>query len=388
MSKHPFLYLLFIVVLIVVVSIMITYVRNRRLPVRSEITEYLSGAEKAYIAEVFQLRNSLGDDVWPGWSNTDIPVIVYNEAYAFLIGYQGDPPTGWIRPPRDGRYGQAWDVVPDDDFYGQLYYRQPLSPSGPTPENFTVKVGDQWVATMQTREYSAVAFYRGFQEELPSFIQPVFPYHLVWNLLMGSADNYIEGLAHESFHAYQATRVPERLYAAEGVHGLDDSYPWNNEQLEQAWKTELDLLYQATQAATDAEMRELTRQFLEQRQARRSSSGITASMVDYERQREWLEGLAKYAELSLGLTACRDDAYQPGAEILSDPDFKAFKTQERFWALQLKQAKQGRTGEIRFYYSGMAQAVVLDHLMPDWKDRAFTEDAWLDTLLTEVVINE
>jgi len=383
-SVGHFLSFLFIALFVFVgIFIVATYVRNRNLPVRSEITEYLSAAEKAYIAEVFHLRNALGDSVWPGWSRSDNPIIVYNEAYAFLIGYDGEPSEGWIRPPRNEHYGEAWSVVPGDDFYGEPYYRQPLTRSGPTPENFAVRVGDQWAATMQTREYSAIAFYKGFREELPSFVKPIFPYRAVWHSLMGSADTYIEGLAHESFHAYQATEVPERLYAAEGVHGLESSYPWHRDDLETAWKIELDLLYQATQAGTDTEMRDLVAQFLDQRRARRASSGMSSAMVVYERQREWLEGLAKYAELRLGLTACRDEEYRPVDDVLQDRDFKAYRTQERFWSLQLKQARQARTGETRFYYSGLAQAVLLDHLMPDWKDHAFAEDTWLDVLLEE-----
>ena len=41
--------------------------------------------------------------------------------------------------------------------------------------------------------------------------------------------------------------------------------------------------------------------------------------------------------------------------------------------------------DIRFYYSGMAQAVALDRLMPTWKTRAFADATWLETLLAEAV---
>jgi hypothetical protein len=40
---------------------------------------------------------------------------------------------------------------------------------------------------------------------------------------------------------------------------------------------------------------------------------------------------------------------------------------------------------VRFYYSGMAQAVLLDRLMPDWKVRAWSEGVWLEDLLAEAV---
>ena len=42
-------------------------------------------------------------------------------------------------------------------------------------------------------------------------------------------------------------------------------------------------------------------------------------------------------------------------------------------------------GEIRFYYSGMAQAVILDRLVPGWKDKAFAEGVYLEDLLRGAV---
>jgi hypothetical protein len=45
----------------------------------------------------------------------------------------------------------------------------------------------------------------------------------------------------------------------------------------------------------------------------------------------------------------------------------------------------GDEGDGRFYYSGMAQAFLLDQLMPGWKARAFDEGVWLDDLLAEAV---
>ena len=364
---------------------LVTALRNRSLPMHSEVVERLSEAEKARLAESFHLRETLGDAVWSGWGQADIPVIVYNEAYAFLVGYPGEPPAGWAKMPQQETRGGPWEVVPDDLFRGEPYYRQPLPNPNKTPENFTVLVGDQWVATLQTREYAAIAFYAGFRHELPDFIQPVFPYRLVWNLLMGSTETYIEGLAHESFHAYQGANVPERLAEAERAASLESRYPWENDTLEAAWKAELDPLYQAVKASSAAEAADLARQFLAQREARRALPGMTTSMVDYERKREWLEGLAKYAELTLGLTAARSADYRPAAAIAADRDFKAYRTQEHFWSQQLNEVKSARTAEIRFYYSGMAQAALLDRLMPEWKTRAMGEGVWLDALLAEAV---
>jgi hypothetical protein len=373
---------------LLVLLIAVTAVRNRNLPTRSSVVERLSDLEKARLEELFHLRATLGDEVWPGWGAVEIPVIVYNEAYAFLVGYPGEePPAGWVKVPYDELRGGPWEIVSEDTFQGQPYYRQPLSSPDKTPENFTVLVGERWVATMQTKEYAAVAFYNGFREELPGFLRPIFPYRLMWGLLIDSTETYVGGLAHEAFHAYQGLEARSRLYAAERVAAFEDQYPWENDALEQRWQEELSLLHQAVEASSEAEARVLAAQFLAQRAARRAAEGMVTQGMEFERQREWLEGLAKYAELSIGLEAARTSSYAPVAALEDDPAFKHYNTRERFWSRQMGeiQRMEGREGEVRFYYSGMAQAVLLDRLMPGWKSRVWDEDVWLEDLLIEAV---
>jgi len=196
--------------LVIVVLAIISAVYNLTLPEHSEIVDHLSANEKAYIAETINLQQKLGSEVWPGWSDLDIPVIVYNEEYAFLTGYP-NPPAGWYKMPVEEFRGSEWEIVKTDDFFGKTYYRQALPNPEITPESFTVKVGDRWVTTMQTKEYAAVAFYKGFKNELPPLLNAIFPYKIFWNMLMGKAENYIGGMAHEAFHAFQGTVAPERL---------------------------------------------------------------------------------------------------------------------------------------------------------------------------------
>src|SRR5690606_8643965 len=77
-------------------STVILSLSNRGLPTHSQMTDHLTAESKAHLAEVIYLRQSVGDEVWPGWGEADVPVIVYNEEYAFLVGYD-DPPDGWVR---------------------------------------------------------------------------------------------------------------------------------------------------------------------------------------------------------------------------------------------------------------------------------------------------
>ena len=182
MKKRLFRVMLFGVVgltLLCIAILGISAASNLNLPLHSQVTDRLPDLEKARLAEATHLRRSLGDTVWPGWGVEEIPIIVYNEEYAFLVGYP-DPPTGWVRMPQNEPRGGPWEAVPDDTFEGQVYYRQRLPDPEITPENFTVLVGERWAATIQTKEYAEIEFYAGFREEIPPALRSIFPYRLAW----------------------------------------------------------------------------------------------------------------------------------------------------------------------------------------------------------------
>ena len=372
--------------LIVVGLSLISALYNLTLPRKSKIVGLLSMQEKSLIAEAMHLQKTLGNEVWPGWGDAFTPRMVYNETYAFLLGYP-DPPAGWVKMPKEEVRGTDWEVVQTDDFFSETYYRQFLPNPAITPENFTVKVGPQWVSTMQTKEYAAIAFYQGLHQELPPVLNSIFPYSLFWRTLMGRPENYIVGLMHESFHAFQGTQAPQRLADAESVAGLEKDYPWDEPSNAEGWIVEIDFLMKALHAENNVSALQSVQQFLIKRSERRKKAGLSVEMISYEQKREWLEGLAKYAELTLGLKASQSETYKNAQEIESVSSFKHYKTFPRFYRLQVNEVKRmsRHSGESRFYYTGMLQALMLDRLMPDWKKEAFGEGIWLDDLLRKAV---
>jgi len=373
-------------VIVCLILVGISYISNRGLPTRSQIVDRLSEQEKARLLESNHLRTKLGEVVWPGWQSQEIPVIVYNEGYAFLVGLP-DPPDGWLKMPQGQKRGGPWELVPDDSIEGQPYYRQPLPNPNLVPENFTVLVGDRWVATLQTKEFMLISFVEGFSSELPPPVRPIFPYRLAWRLLVNNSDGYISALLHEQFHAFQGMHAADRLASAERSVQLEDQYPWEAAESEQHWQEELDLLYRAASAETQVDSADLARQFLDWRVQRRELTGLNPDLIGFEQEREWLEGLAKYAELEVGRVAAETPTYQPLAAIESDPDFQQYSGRANFRETQLAEVKRmtNNDGEVRFYYTGMAQAVVLDRLMPGWKDKAFEEGVYLEALLRQAI---
>ena len=359
---------------------------NLRLPKESDVIDSLSAADKIRLAEFNHLRITVGDSVWPGWGQADIPVINYNESFAFLVGVV-DPTDGWTKVPDGAMLGGPWKVVPDDIFSNQPYFRQPLLDPDQTPEAFTVLVGKEWVASLPTFDWMKISLEHQLRQDLPGLLQPVFPYQFFIQQLLGGSDKYISLLAHESFHAYQGMTASEKLTRAENTNRQSaGTYPWHDDAFEAGWQDELSTLAEALGASDQTETLELVRRFLALRSMRRETANLEPEFVAYEQQREWLEGLARYAELEIWRQAAMGH-YTPVSESAELKDFDAYQTYETRWKQEVSQITRmaNDEGDGRFYYTGMAQAFLLDRLIPDWKEQAMNEDIWLEDLLAEAV---
>jgi hypothetical protein len=357
---------------------------NLQLPQRSPVMETLSEGDTIRMAEYLNLHDQLGEAVWPGWGEANIPAILYNEEYAFLLGY-ADPPDGWVKVPSAIQRGSAWELVPDDLFRGQSYYRQRLADPELTPEAFTVKVGDRWVSSMPTLDWFRISLTNQIREDLPPFVRPIFPYSLFIGQLVSGSDQYISLSAHEAFHSYQGMMAPQKFAEAELINQHADRYPWDDESLQMDWQNELDLLADALRSSDRAQTAELVRQFLALRAARRESADLSPELIAYEQNREWLEGLARYAELEIWRQAATAP-YAPISEAGTLSDFADYGSFDRRWTVELDQITRMATdeGDGRFYYTGMAQAILLDRLLPGWKFQAFDDEVWLEDLLADM----
>ena len=198
----------------------------------------------------------------------------------------------------------------------------------------------------------------------------VFPYSLVASIFFPNTDTYLSMIQHESFHAFQAVWAQPRFDAAEwdGIR-LSDQYLWENLPGIDAWQQELDIIKAALKSEDKEEARQLAQQFLDHRDARRKTMQLSADLIRYENQREWVEGMARYAELETWRLAGADQKYKPLADMHSDRKFKEYQSFENRWSRELDQISRmaDDEGDGRFYYSGMAQAYLLDQLHPSWK---------------------
>src|SRR5574341_1366758 len=98
---------------------------NRNLPTGPAALDRLDRLDKVRLQETLHLKRELGEAVWPGWGQADIPMVLWNKEYSCLVGYP-DPPADW-------------DIVAGDDFDGQPYYRRLAQ----DPQNFAVEIGQR-----------------------------------------------------------------------------------------------------------------------------------------------------------------------------------------------------------------------------------------------------
>jgi hypothetical protein len=109
-------------------------------------------------------------------------------------------------------------------------------------------------------------------------------------------------------------------------------------------------------------------------------AALGSDFLAFERELEWLEGLAKYAEIKfyeIAASRSREAPYGRYGAVLPFPlqwDF-----------VRLEKTLGAQDGDLRFYLSGLAQARLLDRLSPQWKARAMQEDVYLEDLLRDSV---
>lgn len=387
--KRGIVFLVFLLISCVGIPLLLALI-NLFTPQRSSHADQITDLDVAYVVEVQKIQKELGDKIFPGFGTSNNPVMLFNEEYVFLLGMD-DPADGWVKVPQEQPRGNTWQLQsPDADYPEMKIYRTTYDPQK-APDAFVVRVGETYVSSIATKEWLRLGLMNDIRRDLPGFLKPVFPYTIAAKLLVPNSDNYLSLIQHESFHAFQAVWADTRFKQAEldGI-ALEEKYPWENEAGIKAWETELSLLQQALSYGNENETRSLVQQFLQQRQDRRELMKLSPDLIRYETQREWVEGMARYVELESWRQASSETDFQSTLVSQSDPDFKAYNTFDKRWQQELDQMVRmaNDVGDGRFYYSGMAQAFLLDRLYPNWKEKLAADPSLnLEDLLEQCVVD-
>jgi hypothetical protein len=302
-------------------------------------SDRLSAADKEELAETLRLKSEIGDEVWPGLGSAEIPIILYDENSEFLVGEANPPPP--------------WQTVEDDDFMGRRYFRRAAA----KPQSFAVSLGARWAGSIGSFGYMS--------SRIP--------------LKLGR-DFHIVLILHELFHAFQATQAPQHFRRAQTVYHSESHYPFKNAEFSAAWDKEGAALAAAIQAAEANLVSSRAREFLDIRDTRRARAALDADLLSFERELEWLEGLAKYVEVRFyELAAAR---VPESANAKRRPEGLPHLLGD---LARLRTGLGQQRGDLRFYLSGMAQARALDRLSPDWKSRGLEEELYLEDVLRAAI---
>ncbi len=358
MKKALLVCLLILVAIGIALGILVA-VNARELARRNHLydSSQLGPSEKAELRDIHQLRTLFGEDVWPGFGQAQIPIILFNDRYEFLVGTTQAP--------------APWETVAGDEFGGQAYFRRRMVQANA----FAVKVGEQWAGSIGSRERMNREMLLQVHKQLPPILARLFPY--VFATIRD--DLHAVATLHEMFHAYQAHRSEKRFTRAQSVYAHEKTYPFRDKEFAKAWDQEGALLGAALDAPSEAAAVELVRQFFSVRDARRGRAAFRAEMLDFERELEWLEGVGKYVEMRFHELAAAKKELSTGIR---------FRQGLPYWSDELRRLRSRlgeQGGDFRFYLSGMAQARLLDRLVPGWKNHGFEDGVFLEDLLRKAV---
>ena len=356
--KRIFLIFIFIFVL----SLGLLWILNEReLSIREEsnCNNFLSDSQITYIKETFRLKNEFGKKIWPGINSANIPIIVYNNCNEFLIGLDS--------------VDEDWEKIENDEFSGGFYYRRKLTEQ----KAFAVLVDRKWACKMGELNQMNFEFLNGIRQEFPPILAQLFPYFLAEI----KPDQYIVSLLHEMFHAYQAMHDSVRFEKIQSLYRLEQKYPYEDSEFIELWNKEGSLLSEAFSINEKSKIKEKVKEFLQIRKQRREMFNFSDELKNFERELEWLEGLAKYAEIRF---------YELASEESSEIDAIKYQKGLPHWQMEFDRLRKNlgeQNSDFRFYLSGMAQAKILDILYPDWKNGVLQKHIFLEELLEKYSSN-
>jgi hypothetical protein len=297
-------------------------------------------------AEAWHLLSSYGDQVWPGWGAARIPLLIRAGEFDLLVGHPSPP--------------QEFGLLPDSTVADQPIYRY-AGHLIPVPAATVWEVGGVWSVAVPTR----------------AELQQAIDAKLGTGVVQLDTASYIRAIVHEAFHAYAMTTIHGDVpnFGADVDEGEMIQRLAALPDLDEQHAAEGQALVKALQASESLEVRAAAAEFLKLRQTRRARQD--KEIAAYEQSIEWLEGLARYADIALMQLSARV------GEVPGNPPSGKIWLDFHAALSSLASSPDGFRG--RYYLLGAAQAFLLDRLMPDWKTRALSEKLALEGLLQEAL---
>lgn len=186
---------------------------------------------------------------------------------------------------------------------------------------------------------------------------------------------------HEAFHAFQRSPKREGMKWGYGNARLIFEYKEISARSNALFNIEFKILREALQVENEKLLKEKVRQFLVVREYRQNE--LDRRFVEFEKGAELNEGLAEYAgtkAVILGMDSSKAKMINVPFSNMDSRDFlmKKYKKLDSINRI-------GKNVRLKFYYTGSAQGLLLDRLMPNWKTAVQMKSIAVQDLLKESV---
>lgn len=327
------------------------------------------------LKECRNITKNLGTKLYPGWQFEKTPILFYRPGVQEVL-------INFPHQPKGFQLLRGFNLLGKET----VYFRDKETIFAEDDQNTTTKIEGidvLVVADTFSRMRNQLQFMMNSSDAKlkESWLKE-------WTFVPSPYDE-MQMILHESFHVYQNTKAPNKN-ADEGVIArypvLD---PINNALYVLEGKIIKDSLLMTDKTA----QREKIKEFVAVRNFRQSR--LEKDLVEYENLNEFKEGLAKYVEYKFmqdgeNITPISEMWYRNGFHGYKGELRKIFENvlQNMVKIIAVDDDRFGNkygSGPLRFklYDLGAAQALMLENVMPTWKDKIFDNKVYLTDLLKQ-----
>lgn len=329
------------------------------------------------LKECRRIAKYLGAQLYPGWEFEKTPILFYRPNVQELLINFPHRPAGYVDYAGFSPLGEETIYARNDstrftvddqntsieiDSIPVLVVADPFS-------SMRNQLRD--VLTQRTKEFAA------------SWLED-------WSFIPNPYDK-LALILHEAFHVHQTKHAPDKSADEMAVAQYPLLDPVNNA----LYVLEGSILKDALLAGDRSLRMQRIREFVAVRSYRHSL--LDSNSVEYENLNEFVEGTAKYVEYEFLQTG---EAIDPGPEMYYQTGFRGYRgvLPEMFKnrldnmvnIVAVNDDRFGNkygSGPLRFklYELGACEALLLDDVMPEWKDQIFNDGVYLSDLLGQSV---
>lgn len=330
------------------------------------------------LQECRNITRHFGNDLFPGWDFQKTPILFYRpDVQELLINFP--------HKPRGFSVYTGFNPLGNET----VYFRNDTTLFSIDDQNTTRQI-DGIPVLIVADPFSTMR--NQFQGVLNRQKDWADSWLKNWNFVP-SPYYQLQIVLHEAFHVFQSKMAPDK----EANEMVVSQYPLLDPVNNALYVLEGNILKDALLSLSEdpTPRLEKIKEFIAVRSYRQSR--LDSSSVEYENLNEYSEGLAKYIEyrfIKIGETIepVKEMYYHQGFNgyrgILSKEFGKAMRNMVNIVAVNDDRfGNKFGSGPLRFklYELGACQALLLDVVMPPWKEKIFRDTVFLTNLLKEAV---